>query len=195
MLPWRIGRAFIARSHPSADDLLIVNSSQPVKSSFVTVVAWIFLVFSALSSAIGVLQNAMVWLVMRPHMRELGGTDSAPAKSATEWMAHHIELWFAAVLLVSLVTFGSSLGLLRRKDWARKTFIGVLMMGIAWMLFALVVQVGTLNSMPTTPGLERFALMSKLIVITSAIVGIAIAGAFGWIIKRLTTPGIRAEFA
>ena len=171
----------------------VVMNSSVARSTFVTVVGWLFLVFSGFSSLIGIVQNVMVWVMFRPHRSELG---DAPAANASEWMSRHIELWFAAVLLVSVVTFIASVGLLRRKDWARRLFIVVLVFGIAWMIFALVMQLTMLSTGPSTasPGMEGFALMTKVIAITSALISAALMGAFGWIIKRLVSLPIREEF-
>jgi hypothetical protein len=45
-----------------------------------------------------------------------------------------------------------------------------------------------------SPGIEGFALVTKMIAITSALLSTALMGVFGWIIKRLVSPPIRDEF-
>ena len=112
-------------------------------SSFVTVLAWVFIVLSGLGTAMSVLQNVMVYFLFpRAELRAAMETESAATQLPVfaKFMLGNIEVLFAAMLLLSLLALAASIGLLKRQNWARLVLIGLLGFGIAWNLGGLVLQ-------------------------------------------------------
>src|SRR5690606_30648132 len=52
----------------------------------------------------------------------------------------NMELFFMGFLVVSAFAFISSIGLLRRKNWARIAFIGLMVLGVVWNLGSIILQ-------------------------------------------------------
>ena len=79
---------------------------------------------------------------------------SAPADMPpfAAFMFSHFQLFFLLVLLLSAFTLISSIGLLKRLNWARLCFIGVMVFGIVYQLGGLVIQFLMFSSMR-----ERFS--------------------------------------
>jgi hypothetical protein len=181
-----------------------LNAPQiPTKSTFVTVIAWIFIVLSGFSTLIGILQNIMVQIMfsapdMQAAMEASNQTESMPA--AAQFMFNNIRWLFLLVLLVSLTMLTSSVGLLKRKNWARVLFITMMALGILWNMASFIFQFvmfSTMSNMPsnTPPDFQaQFNAFSMAIAVFSGLIVLAISILFGWIIKRLISPEIKQEF-
>ena len=97
---------------------------------------------------------------------------------------------FFIVLLLSIVIFIASLGLLKNKQWARILLVTILSLGMIWSVFSTyltlttkkVFEVGAINP-------ENLILMTKGI---SLIVTIIIIAVFGWVIKILLRSPIKS---
>jgi hypothetical protein len=173
------------------------------RSTFVNVVAWIFIVLTGFSTLIGILQNIMVQTVFRSadfaHARAASQAD-ANMPPAIAFMTAHMEWFFLATLLMSATTLVASIGLLKRLDWARWLFIAILGLGIAWQGVGLALQAtmhsAMTGSMAGAPAdfRDQFQTLFVLVMVVSAVFGLALAVLFGWIIQRLLSPAIAAEF-
>lgn len=98
------------------------------QSTFVTVLAWMIIIFSAFAALVGVMQNIMVNFLM-------------PAVIASSPVARGETIPFAlfrvfAFLLLVFAAFMAYCGyaLLKRRNWARRVLIVVCGAGIAWGL-------------------------------------------------------------
>ena len=105
---------------------------------------------------------------------------------------------FLFVLLMAVGMLAASIGLLRRNNTARLAFIAFLVLGIAWNVLGLGLQAAFMSHMPVQDfsaegGLDMRSIFRTMFVF-GAVLALVIAGVFGWIIKRLTSPAIRAEF-
>ena len=170
------------------------------KSTFVTAVAWVFIALSGFGTLIAIAQNVMVYAIFsRP---EVVSALQAPAPPGTPpfavFMMKHMWVFFAAFLLVSTTTLASSVGLLMRRNWARRLFIGLMALGVAWNLGGLVLQFSMFASMkeqfaavPEAPDMEVFFVV---ITVVSVVFALAFSGLFGWIAKRLLSAPVAAEF-
>jgi hypothetical protein len=174
-------------------------SNQNTRSSFVTAVAWVFIVLAGFATLIAILQNIMI-AVMFPAeaMRETENVKDAPA--IARFMFSYPLVIFGAFLAVAATTLISAIGLLRRKNWARLIFIGMLSLGTLWNLGGLAVMFFTFSSMPQIPDhappnvRSDFDFMWNLMMGFSVVVALVFAGLFGWIIKRLVSLEIKREF-
>ena len=169
------------------------------RSLFVTATAWAFIVFATLASASALVQNAAVASLM-PGLH-----------LATERMPLMIGLligylpWVVGTgLVMSLATLAAAIGMLLRLDWARRTFIGLLVVAIVANLMGLwlqheVVQSVVSNTLSSVAIPQQamgvfggFVTAARVMAVLMTLVGCAF---LGWIIRRLMSPVVRQEFA
>lgn len=179
------------------------DSQQQLRSSFVTVLAWVFLVITGFATFISVLQNIMITFFfpmaeMEASMHTAKGSENLPAFA--QFMFSHMQYFFVAFLLLSATMFTSSVALLKRKNWARIAFIIFLAFGIAWNIGSLFLQSAFFSSMPQMPSdappefRAQFESMATVMLVAMSLFAIAFSVLFAWLIKRLVSPSIRAEF-
>lgn len=185
-------------------------SMLPVRSTFVTVLAWIFIGLTGFASLISLMQNLMFQFLVIPLMAQQHASFSQgmPPGMPVQvgWMFDHIIWMFRFFLLMSLSVLTASIGLLLRKEWARKLFVGLMVFGMLYHIAGLFFQWWYFNAifshlpMPPNPkpDAEQMLLFMQgfmtVIRIFSALMAIGIAVLLGWIIKKLTSARIRQEF-
>ncbi len=171
------------------------------RSTFVTVLAWIFLLLSGFGSVIGVLQNVVIHTVMLPMMHNdpLHGDALAQMPGGVALMFEAMPWVFLAFLAVSLLGVVASVGLLKRRAWGRRLFIALMGALIAWQVAGFVMQVMLQRDIQSTFATSGMPPESGMVfVVMHIVVGLfaaAFIALFGWIIHRLTRPAIVAEFA
>ncbi len=179
----------------------------PPRSSFVTVVAWIFIVLSGFATLVGGLQNLMIRSMPFDQFNEvLQDSTAASIPAPARFMFSHFQLFFLATFVLSLLMLIGSIGLLRRHNWARLTFMGLLILGIVYMLGGLLVQQSFMSSFDASfntaapqdsvfrANAEQFQSMFTAMRVFMIVFSLGIAGVFGWIVARLASAKIRAEF-
>ncbi|SDU32655.1 hypothetical protein [Halopseudomonas salegens] len=172
------------------------------RSTFVTVLAWIFIGLSAFTTLIAIVQNLMVYLLFpREEMTQALQNDPSIQELPVpvQLMMSHMEFLFLGVLLVSLITLLSAIGLLLRKNWARCIFIGILGFGILWNAGGFIMQQTMMGHMVLPEDIPadmaaNFTTMTLIFRIVSGIVALVFCTLFAWLIWRLISPGIKAEF-
>jgi len=94
------------------------DTQVPPRSSFVTVVAWIFIVLSGFATLVGALQNLMIRSMPFDQVDSVlrDSTAASHFPPAGRFMFSHFRLLFLAAFLLSLVMFVASWGLLRRRN-------------------------------------------------------------------------------
>jgi len=179
-----------------------MNEQSPTttRSSFVTVLAWIFIVGGGFTTFISILQNVMLTFFFPADQIQMAkGAENMPAVAL--FMLNHMRLFFAAFLVLSLTVFVSSIGLLKRKNWARVIFIGLFVLGILWNVGGLFLQNAMFSAMPapSPDAPEEFKAqmesMAHVMLVFSFVMAVGMSVLFGWLIKRLASPAIRREFA
>lgn len=169
----------------------------PDRSTFVTVVAWVFIALAGLATIITALQNVMLFAVfpldeVRQHSPEDPHFQAMPAWA--RFMVTHGELWFLFCFAMSATTLVAAIGVLCRQNWARLLLVGVLLFGILWNV---VVPFLTAGMMPTEQ-LGRadadFATMFLVMRVFTWIMALGAAVLFAWLTWRLCSPAVRAEF-
>jgi hypothetical protein len=177
----------------------------PFRSSFVSVLGWIFVCLAGFSTLISLLQNVMFQWVFLPGMQQQMATQPMPPDmpAPMAWLFGHMIWLFRAFLLLSVVTLIAAIGLLLRRNWARLLFIGLMGFAIAYQLLGLIFQwwfMGSMQQMMQLPSnapahfaddMHGFMLVMQIF---GAIMAIAFSTLFGWIIKRLCSRPIRQEF-
>ena len=183
-------------------DNLVPN--QIAKSTFVTALAWVFIGLAGFATFISVLQNVMITLMfpaeaMQAAANQAGSDEHMPWFAA--FMFQNIRLFFFGFLLLSSTTVAAAIGLLRRKNWARIMFIGLMVFGILQSIGGVVFSIVFFTAMPTFPSTappdfaNQFELISKLMIGVNIVMAIGFSVLFGWIVKRLLSPAIRREFS
>lgn len=170
------------------------------RSTFVTVVAWIFIVFAGFATGISLLQNIMLHLVFP--VEEITTSLRNPEVQTQLPIIHqfifsHIQLFFLSFLGLSGCLLISAIGLLKRKNWARLIFITLLSFGILLNLLGLLTQMSMFASMPTMPPQPNHVQFNTFITVMkifSFLITIGISVLFGWIIRKLCLPSSKAEF-
>ncbi len=180
------------------------NTGYTSRSSFVTVVAWIFIVLSGFTTFISLLQNVILAFMPKDLFNQAlqDTTFTHVMPTAPRFMFAHLHTLLFAVLVVCAATLVSSIGLLRRHNWARLVFIGLLALGAVYNIAGLFLQQAMLSSFnapfaadSTLGGASRqFQQMMQAMRVAMFIFELGFAALFIWIIVRLVSPRIRAEF-
>ena len=175
-----------------------LNRTSP-SSSFVTGVAWVFIALSGFGTVMSILQNILFHTVFNtPEMEKALHTAPPGTPPFAMFMFSHFALFFAAFFAMSVVTLAASIGLLKRENWARLFFIGLMVLSILWNLGGLALQFTMFSSMQDSIATVRGAPDMKIFFIGVATVSVLFAlgfcGLFGWIAKRLLSARVIAEF-
>lgn len=171
------------------------------RSLFVTATAWVFIVLAALASVSALVQNAAVASLMPGWM---SASQQGPLPLLTGLLIGYLPWVVGAGLVISLATLASAVGLLLRLDWARRTFIGLLVVAIVANLLGLWLQHEVVQSVVSNT-LSSVAIPAQALgvfggFVTAArvmavLMTLAGCGLLGWIIRRLMSAGVRQEFA
>lgn len=129
-----------------------MNTEEPQKrSTFVTVIAWIFIVLTGFGTFITALQNVMVRIMFDDEIK--GQMKAAQTESGMEMpsffttMFDNFELIFLAFFIFNLIALICSIGLLKRKNWARIIIICIMGVGIAWNIGGIYFQKSMMSQM------------------------------------------------
>jgi hypothetical protein len=162
------------------------------RSLFVTATAWVFILIGMAASASALVQNAMLASLL------------PAAHGVTGWLTAYLPWVTLAGLALSVATLGSAIGLLLRIDWARRVFIGLLVVAIVANLLGLWLQQelmqavvsSTLSAAVLPPkALGVFGGFVTAARVMAVVVTLGACGVMGWIIRRLMSASVRQEFA
>jgi hypothetical protein len=169
------------------------------QSRFVTFVAWLFLLLSAFACAWAMIQNATqsAWVA------ELG-VDRSVLPWLSGKLVHYLPWVLSTAAAFSLAMLVCSVGLLKRVEWTRRVFIGLLVVVIGVDLGSLWLQqefaqlfVESALRQATLPQ-KAAALFDGMITTARVLAGfltLAAGFAIAGIIRRLMSPAVRQEFA
>lgn len=159
------------------------------KSTFVSVLAWVFIVLGIGTTLIAVLQNLMLhWLFPRDAM----ANPELPA--LVSLMPGQVEVLAGVFFVFSLTLLITAVGLLKRKPLARKVFILIMALGMIWSLVSFFVMPMMMGDMPESDLDPSFQQMHTLMGVVGRGVAVVTLVVFGWIILRLRSPAVRSEF-
>jgi hypothetical protein len=168
----------------------------PGRSTLVTVVGWIFLIFSGFGLFGSIMQNLMINLVFP--LDEMRAAIPPEAPAAVAWMIDHIQLVFFVPLLACTAVVASSIGLIRRREWGRRSFVAVLALAALWCLVSVGLQMamGVHMAVPPEAGEmgQRFQAIFNAIQFVGAMIGIGMSALFGWLALQLCSWPIKREF-
>jgi len=173
------------------------------RSTFVTVLAWTFIVLGAFSTLMSIVQGVLIFFLFP--------FEQAQAAAIAAYRQHgvprivlslleYVHWLFVLFVIVSVATLVAAIGLLIRREWGRVLFIALMVFGIAWN-FVVVGTVWYLTSsffdeLPK-PGaaVPHFEAMWAAMLGFNLFVVIGFTIFFGWIVKRLASQEIRREFS
>jgi hypothetical protein len=171
------------------------------RSLFVSVTAWVFILFGLTASALSVIQGASIASLLPGFNLHL---DVKPLQGLMQAMTGHLAWVAAAALALSIGTVVAAAGLLLRLEWARRAFIVVVGLAIVANLAGLWLQQELLqalidHTLSRTP-LPReaagvfggFATVARAAAVTMSV---ATCLWLAWVIARLNTQAVRQEFA
>ena len=171
------------------------------RSLFVTVTAWVFIALALLATVSALVQNATTASLL-PGLTMAGGAQPLPL--VTGFLIGYLPWVVGASLLMSLATLASAVGLLMRLDWARRVFIGMLVVAIVANLAGLWLQqevvqsvvTSTLTQAPVSPlVLGVFGGFVTAARVMAVLMTPGTCAILGWIIRSLMTATVRQEFA
>jgi len=168
------------------------------RSRFVTAIAWVFIALGLVATACSVLQhaNAASLLPGLQHGREWPWM--------TTWLLRYLPWAQWTGLVLSAVMLGSAVGVLLRLNWARRMFIGVLVLAMVANVAGLWVQHELMQSLvsstlgattlpPAVAGVfGGFVTAARVMAVLVTLLACLL---LGWIIRSLMSPGVRQEFA
>jgi hypothetical protein len=167
------------------------------RSTFVTVVGWIFIVFSGLFALYCLMflftptDKLLAQFQQQQALAPTGRPAVDPAMMVS--MMRGVSLFFFVVELWVLL---SSVGLVMRKGWARISFIVVLAIGIFFsLIYVLIGLAGRSIPMDQVPGANpQMAGFMHALMAAMAYIGAAFAAFFIFTIYKLCTEKVKQEF-
>ena len=177
-----------------------VDRPEHQPSLFVTVVAWVFIVLAGLATVAAVMENILVYLVFSPQMMQKAAeANSQSMAPMPTFMFTGIRFMMLVALLLASFTLAASIGLLKRKNWARRSFIALLVIGILSTVGGLLLQgfmfmAPAFHSQAANEYQASFKMARMAMLTSSIITTIAFSVLFAWLIKRLVSPAVRREF-
>jgi hypothetical protein len=168
------------------------------RSRFVTFIAWMFILLAAFACEWAVIQNATqsAWATL--------ASDQSSLPWLTGLLMRHATWVFSAAIALSLATMVCAFGLLRRIEWARRVFIGLLMVAIGvdlaglWLqqeFMHLLVDSALRQATLTQPAADLFGGVVTAARVLAGVITLVASGVLVGIIRRLMSPSVRQEFA
>lgn len=178
-------------------------AAKPARSTFVTVVAWVFICLGAAFALISGAELAGVLLLSEKTIQSAVNNSNALAHlpAYNRFFIDHMVLTLCLSLIALLLLFVTAIGLLKRKRWARPAMIALLSLAVIRYIVAVTMELLYFSpaSIPAPPHASAteaatYQSMMSIAMYGSAVFSLAIAAVFVWIIVRLMSPAIRAEF-
>lgn len=176
------------------------RASAAARSNFVTVLSLVFILMSAGGLLMLLLQYILFYFMLPAEaLRQVAQDPALPPLAGL--MFRHLREVLLFMLLSCIATLVTSIGLFKRREWARKLFIGLMCLGIVWQLGSIVFQAMFMSDMAGTMGdlppamAQQFQAMQYVATIIGGVFGLALAALQAWIILRLRREQVRSEFS
>ena len=166
------------------------------QSTFVTVLAWIIIIFASLAVAGSLLQMVMLHAAL-PIMFKAQASGNQPDPSLSIAIIRGFMIF--AFAFACFVLFAAR-ALLKRKNWARRTFVVLLGLGIAFnVLWALAAGMGIFFAPAPASGAQAFPaeMLNAIAIMNVALIvfALAISIIYGWLTRRLRSAAVKSEFS
>ena len=195
------------RPHMPSNPNTPATHTPPARSGFVTVLGAVSLGLAAIGVCSGLVQAAALWLAPDDLLSQLlaglrGGWADAPSLPASlTWSLDHLAALNTVGTLLSALLLAVSWGLLMRHNWGRIGFIAFLLLGVLVNLAGLLLMwqmqqwILALNTSLGDPALEaQMRSFGMATMALAAVCTLLLAVLHVWLVRRLCTPAVRAEF-
>ncbi|HEV8689919.1 MAG TPA: hypothetical protein VGQ91_06470 [Ideonella sp.] len=170
------------------------------RSLFVTLTAWAAIMLAAIACAFGAIQQASLasWA---PGLD--AAVQSEPVPMISGVMLSYLPWVVGAGLMISVALLVAAVGLLMRLEWARRAFIGLVVVAIVANLASLWLQHQFVQSLVDATlrdaalplgALGVFGGFATAAKVLSGVLTLFACGLLGWVIRRLMSPKVRQEF-
>jgi hypothetical protein len=170
----------------------------PPRSSFVTLAAWFGIVTAGCAAPMALVQSLMVGTLSEQIRAALDSDALAHLPLAVRYVVEHMGAISLAFLVGSIVTLACSIGLLKRKEWGRQGVVLLLVVAIVQQVALFWIQISVVGEAGTSTGLAEMPreLGAGLLAmeVLGGVLTVLQIGVCGWMIWKLRTPAIRAEF-
>ncbi len=172
------------------------------RSNFVTVVAWVFICAGGGFGLIALLEVLASLFIPTARLQEaMNGNGAMPLPGYTRFIMSHFTLFTVVSFAGMAALFVSAIGLLKRLSWARPAMVVLLAIGAIRNVAGTALELSFYSSLPAQAPAKMPAeaaagvqAMMTGVIYVSAAFSLAIAGLLVWIITRLLSTPIRAEF-
>lgn len=165
------------------------------RSTFVTVLAWLLIVFAGFATFIGIMQNIMIHTIMPIDRMPADAPGMERMPGIFRFLFSNVRLFFLSFLVLSAVALVSAIGLLKRRNWSRLLFVGLFGLGILWNIAGVILQQVVISSMPTPAGAPpEFESAATFMLLFGVLFAAAFSALFGWLMFKLLSRRVRAEF-
>lgn len=158
------------------------------KSTFITVLSWIFIVLSAFATLVSITQNILYHFFIKPQFNIETEIKSDFILESLFFSNFGLILIISSILIISF--FISSVGLLKRKNWARISIMVFLGLGITYNTLFFI----AFNSFSGLFEFQRMDSFEFTFLLISLIVILGFCSLFTWIIIKLNSHKIKEEF-
>ncbi len=164
------------------------------KSIFITVLSWILIVITGFTLFISIIQNIAMYTMVNEGM--FNNVEPSTGSVFTDFLFRNFKTIVILFGLITLLAFISAFGLLKRKEWARKTYVALFSIGILYMLILIVVQY-FFNKDFNNDFLRNDHDFNRTILImqnltTAFEIGMGVL--FGWLLSKIVSKNIKNEF-
>jgi energy-converting hydrogenase Eha subunit C len=170
------------------------------RSTFITVLGWVGIAIAGGYGLTLILQFAVMQFFLGSGRVPTPDPDEFAAISPMiGWFVRNFRLYLISMIAICMGGVVASIGLLRRRPWGRVTTIAMMVIGIVWSIVSVVIAEMAVPNVPPDPNVPggvatMFALATWGARIASALLALVSVLVFGWLIHKLRTPAIRAEF-
>ncbi len=172
------------------------------RSNFVTVVAWVFLCAGGGFGLIALLEVLASFFIPLERLQDaMNGNGAMPLPAYTRFIMSHFTLYTVVYFVGMAALFVTSIGLLKRMSWARPAMAVLLAIGAIRNVGGTALELAFYSSLPAqmpqkmpAEAAAGFQAMMTGMIYVSAAFSLVIAGLLVWIITRLLSAPVRAEF-
>ena len=166
------------------------------RSTFVNVIAWFGIATGACATPIAVIQTLMLGTLAPQLQAALESQELSQLPAPVRLLFANFELLFQAFLVGSVVTLVVSIGLLKRKNWGRLGVIALLGVAIVqqFVLFWIQMSMGSTVAAPGEEAMPELHAAMVMMQVVGGVLTVVQVGVCAWLIWKLQTPEIRAEF-
>jgi hypothetical protein len=172
--------------------------AEPPRSKFVTLVAWFGIVTAGCATPLALVQSLMVGMLSEQIHSALDNEALSQLPFAIRYMLEHLGAISFSFLLGSVVTLAFSIGLLKRKEWGRLGVVVLLVVAIVQQLILFWIQVSVVGQAGAPAGLtempQELGAGLLMMEVLGGVLTVLQVGVCAWMIWKLGTPAIRAEF-